>query len=60
MDRVHHTSNLYFIPEQAALGKWLIDNSCADKAFFCNSGAEANEAAIKLARKYAHTKLGIK
>lgn len=59
MDRVHHTSNLYFIPEQAALGKWLVDNSCADKAFFCNSGAEANEGAIKLARKYAHTKLNI-
>ena len=33
--------------------------SCADQAFFCNSGAEANEAAIKLARKYAHCKLGI-
>jgi acetylornithine/succinyldiaminopimelate/putrescine aminotransferase len=31
MDRVHHCSNLYFIPEQAALAKWLVDNSCADK-----------------------------
>jgi len=41
------------------LAKWLVTNSCADKAFFCNSGAEANEAAIKLARKYANTKLGI-
>ena len=59
MDKVHHCSNLYFIPEQAALAKWLVKNSCADKAFFCNSGAEANEAAIKLARKYAHTKLNI-
>ena len=59
MDKVHHCSNLYFIPEQAALAKWLVSNSCADKAFFCNSGAEANEAAIKLARKYAHTKLNI-
>jgi acetylornithine aminotransferase len=59
MDKVHHCSNLYFIPEQAALAKWLVHNSCADKAFFCNSGAEANEAAIKLARKYAHTKLNI-
>jgi acetylornithine/N-succinyldiaminopimelate aminotransferase len=59
MDRVNHVSNLYFIPEQAALAKWLVKNSCADKAFFCNSGAEANEAAIKLARKYAHTKLSI-
>eukprot|EP00596_Hydrurales_sp_CCMP1899_P005371 CAMPEP_0119041882 /NCGR_PEP_ID=MMETSP1177-20130426/14118_1 /TAXON_ID=2985 /ORGANISM="Ochromonas sp, Strain CCMP1899" /LENGTH=420 /DNA_ID=CAMNT_0007008279 /DNA_START=252 /DNA_END=1514 /DNA_ORIENTATION=+ len=59
MDKVHHCSNLYFIPEQANLAKWLVKNSCADKAFFCNSGAEANEAAIKLARKYAHTKLDI-
>lgn len=59
MDRVHHTSNLYFIPEQGKLASWLVKNSCLDKAFFCNSGAEANEAAIKLARKHAHTKLGI-
>lgn len=59
MDKVHHVSNLYFIPEQAKLAKWLVDGSCADKVFFCNSGAEANEAAIKLARKYAHTKLNI-
>jgi acetylornithine aminotransferase len=40
---------------QAQLAKWLIDHSCADRVFFCNSGAEANEGAIKLARKYAHT-----
>eukprot|EP01038_Epipyxis_sp_PR26KG_P011822 gene11822-15821_t len=59
MDKVNHCSNLYYIPEQAALAKWLVKNSCGDKAFFCNSGAEANEGAIKLARKYAHTKLGI-
>jgi len=37
---------------------WLVDNSFADKVFFCNSGAEANEAAIKLARKYAHENMG--
>ena len=37
----------------------MVDHSCADRAFFCNSGAEANEGAIKLARKYAHTVLGI-
>ncbi len=60
MNRIHHCSNLYYIPQQAALAEWLVKNSCADKAFFCNSGAEANEAAIKLARKYAHTKLGIR
>mmetsp|Transcript_23324 Transcript_23324/g.32579 ORF Transcript_23324/g.32579 Transcript_23324/m.32579 type:complete len:471 (-) Transcript_23324:127-1539(-) len=53
MNEVHHVSNLYFIPAQANLAKWLCDNSVADKAFFCNSGAEANEAAIKLARRHA-------
>jgi acetylornithine aminotransferase len=56
---LHHVSNLYYIPQQSALAKWLIEHSCADHAFFCNSGAEANEAAIKLARKYAHTQLNI-
>lgn len=50
---VHHVSNLYFIPAQAALANWLCENSGADKVFFCNSGAEANEAAIKVARKHA-------
>lgn len=53
MQELHHISNLYYIPQQAALAKWLCDNSCADKAFFCNSGAEANEGAIKLARRHA-------
>lgn len=53
MKELHHISNLYYIPQQAALAKWLCDNSAADKAFFCNSGAEANEGAIKLARKHA-------
>ena len=38
MDKVHHVSNLYFIPEQAELAKWLVASSCANKAFFCNSG----------------------
>ena len=47
-----HTSNLYYIQPQAELAKLLIDNSDMDQCFFCNSGAEANEAAIKLARKY--------
>ncbi|MEM8829632.1 MAG: aspartate aminotransferase family protein [Cyanobacteria bacterium P01_G01_bin.19] len=55
--KLHHVSNLYYIPEQGQLAEWLTDNSCADKVFFCNSGAEANEAAIKLVRKYAHTNL---
>jgi len=53
MERLHHVSNLYYIPQQAQLASWLVDNSVADKAFFCNSGAEANEGAIKLARRHA-------
>jgi len=59
IQKLHHVSNLYYIPEQGALAAWLVANSCADRAFFCNSGAEANEGAIKLARKYAHTVLNI-
>ena len=55
--KLHHVSNLYYIPEQGQLAEWLVNNSCMDKVFFCNSGAEANEAAIKLVRKYAHTQL---
>lgn len=59
IQKLHHVSNLYYIPEQGDLAQWLTQHSCADKAFFCNSGAEANEGAIKLARKYAHVKRGI-
>ncbi|MFN4066250.1 MAG: aspartate aminotransferase family protein [Thermosynechococcus sp.] len=55
MQTLHHVSNLYYIPQQGALAQWLVTHSCGDRVFFCNSGAEANEAAIKLARKYAHT-----
>lgn len=55
IQKLHHVSNLFYIPEQGELAKWLVEHSCADRVFFCNSGAEANEAAIKLARKYAHT-----
>ena len=47
-----HTSNLYYTRPQTELALWLTGHSYADKVFFCNSGAEANEAAIKLARKY--------
>ena len=54
-----HVSNLYYVPVQGELAKWLVEHSCADRVFFCNSGAEANEGAIKLARKYAHTVLKI-
>ena len=52
-DTLFHVSNLYHIEPQVRLGKLLCELSFADRAFFCNSGAEANEAAIKLARKYA-------
>lgn len=55
--KLHHVSNLYYIPEQGQLAAWLVKHSCAEQVFFCNSGAEANEAAIKLVRKYAHTHL---
>ncbi len=48
-----HVSNFYHIEPQIELAKALCGNSFADRVFFCNSGAEANEAAIKLARKYA-------
>ncbi len=51
--RLLHVSNLYHIEPQTVLAKHLVENSFADKAFFCNSGAEAVEGAIKLARKYA-------
>lgn len=51
--RLIHVSNFYHIEPQIKLAKLLVSHSFADKVFFCNSGAEANEAAIKLARKYA-------
>tara|TARA_B100001939_G_scaffold88208_1_gene75628 strand:- start:4911 stop:6092 length:1182 start_codon:yes stop_codon:yes gene_type:complete len=57
--QLQHVSNLYRIPEQEELATWLVEHSCADSVFFCNSGAEANEAAIKLARKHGHTRRGI-
>ncbi len=54
-----HTSNLYYTEPQVKLAQMLVDHSFADKVFFCNSGAEANEAAIKLARRYSHDKYGV-
>jgi acetylornithine aminotransferase/acetylornithine/N-succinyldiaminopimelate aminotransferase len=48
-----HVSNLFYIPQQIHLAKLLCDHSFADRVFFSNSGAEANETAIKLARKWA-------
>lgn len=53
-----HTSNLYYIPVQAELAARLFALTGYDRAFFANSGAEANEAAIKLARRYHYKKVG--
>jgi acetylornithine/N-succinyldiaminopimelate aminotransferase len=54
--RLIHVSNIYHIAEQSALADKLAEISGMDKIFFCNSGCEANEAAIKLARLYGHNK----
>ncbi|HPY39564.1 MAG TPA: aminotransferase class III-fold pyridoxal phosphate-dependent enzyme, partial [Thiolinea sp.] len=54
--RLMHTSNLYQIENQHALGDRLCALAGMENAFFCNSGAEANEAAIKIARLYGHNK----
>jgi predicted acetylornithine/succinylornithine family transaminase len=59
LENLTHVSNLYYTEPQAQLARLLVENSFADKVFFCNSGAEANEAAIKLARKYAHENMGL-
>ncbi len=56
LDKLIHTSSLYYIENQAKLAKKLVENTCADKAFFCNSGAEANEGAFKLAKIYFYKK----
>ncbi len=53
-----HASNLYLTEPQVRLAEILVQHSFADKVFFCNSGSEANEAAIKLARRYAREKFG--
>ncbi|MTV49409.1 acetylornithine transaminase [Heliobacillus mobilis] len=58
VDQLIHVSNLYWIEPQIELAQSLVENSFADKVFFCNSGAEANEGAIKLARKYAKLHMG--
>jgi len=53
-----HVSNLFYTQPQTELAQLLVENSFADRVFFCNSGAEANEAAIKLARRYSKEKPG--
>ncbi len=49
-----HTSNLYYTTPMVSLAKLLVEHSCLDRVFFCNSGTEAIEAAIKLARRWGH------
>ncbi|AXW97878.2 succinylornithine/acetylornithine transaminase [Cronobacter sakazakii] len=56
--KIWHTGNGYTNESVLRLAKRLIDATFADRVFFCNSGAEANEAALKLARKYAHDHYG--
>jgi acetylornithine/N-succinyldiaminopimelate aminotransferase len=56
--RLLHCSNFYHIPQQIALAEWLCEHSFAASVFFCNSGAEANEAAMKLVRKHSREKYG--
>ena len=56
--KLFHTSNLFYTEPQIKAAKLLVENSFGDKVFFCNSGAEANEAAIKLARRYSWDKYG--
>ncbi len=51
-----HTSNLYNVPQQEALADRLVEHTFADTMFFCNSGTEAGELAVKMARKYWHVK----
>ncbi len=58
LDRVQHTSNLFYTEPQARLGKLLCEKTGAKKVFFGNSGAEANECAIKAARKYSEMLYG--
>ena len=55
-EKLLHTSNLYYIKNQTLLAEKLVKNSCADKVFFANSGAEANEGALKLAKMYFYKK----
>lgn len=56
IDKVIHTSNLYYIKNQARLAQKLVEHTCAERVFFANSGAEANEAAFKLAKIYFYKK----
>ncbi|MCR5261358.1 MAG: aspartate aminotransferase family protein [Candidatus Gastranaerophilales bacterium] len=56
IEKYNHCSNLYYSRPQAEVAEILVENSCFEKVFFCNSGAEANETMIKIARKFGKTK----
>lgn len=56
--KLQHTSNLFFTEPSSRLAEKLVSTSGLKRAFFCNSGAEANEGAVKTARKYSHDKYG--
>ena len=56
ISKFNHCSNLYYSRPQAEVAKLLVENSCFEKVFFCNSGAEANETMIKISRKFGKTK----
>ena len=58
VDKLIHCSNYFQTEPQLKLAELLVENTCFDKVFFSNSGAEANEGAIKLARKYSEGKYG--
>lgn len=58
LNKLQHTSNLFYTEPCGELAEMLIERTGFDKVFFCNSGAEANEGAIKAARKYSFTKYG--
>ncbi|MCS7280262.1 MAG: aspartate aminotransferase family protein [Desulfobacterota bacterium] len=58
LEKLTHISNLFYNDVQVKAAEMLIEHSFGDKVFFCNSGAEANEAAIKLARRYSYKKYG--
>lgn len=58
LEKLTHISNLFYNDMQTKAAELIVQNSFGDKVFFCNSGAEANEAAIKLARRYSYKKYG--